>query len=324
MSANTSIQDLDYDYPIELEAPDLSPYAAGTDGIPYVHTYRAEAPGPHVALTAVVHGNELCGAIALKRLLDAGLRPARGTLSLAFINIAAYEAFDPKKPGASRWVDEDFNRLWSAAILESDRQSVELTRARELRPFVDTIDLLLDIHSMQHGVMPLMMAGPTDKGAALAREVGTPAVIVADAGHAAGPRLRDYAAFADPASPKNAVLVECGQHWEAAAAGIAADVAARFLVATGAVPADAVAGDFQPLPEAQRLIRVTGPVTIRNETFTFAQPFRGMELLEKAGTLIGHDGDEPVVTPYDGCVLIMPSKRLWRGQTAVRLGRYEG
>jgi hypothetical protein len=29
-----------------------------------------------------------------------------------------------------------------------------------------------------------------------------------------------------------------------------------------------------------------------------------------------------VTTPYDDCVLIMPSRRLDKGQTAVRLGRY--
>lgn len=323
MSGKSSIKDLDNDYPVELEAPDLSPYSDGTDGLPYVHTFHGDAPGPHVAVTALVHGNELCGAIALTRLLEAGVRPVRGSLSFAFVNVAAFSRFDPAQPFATRWVEEDFNRLWSAAILEGERDSVELARARELRPFIDTVDLLLDIHSMQHGVMPLMMAGPTDKGIAFARNVGAPEVIVADAGHAAGPRLRDYAAFGDPASQKNALLVECGQHWEAAAADVALDSAARFLTVTGAVDADAVADWLQPAPDRQRVVRVEQPVTIKNDDFTFAQPFKGMEVLEKAGTLIGHDGGEPVVTPFDECVLIMPSKRLWRGQTAVRLGRYE-
>ena len=39
-------------------------------------------------------------------------------------------------------------------------------------------------------------------------------------------------------------------------------------------------------------------------------------------TLIGRDNGHEVRTPYDDCVLIMPSRRLARGQTAVRLGRY--
>jgi hypothetical protein len=50
--------------------------------------------------------------------------------------------------------------------------------------------------------------------------------------------------------------------------------------------------------------------------------FTGLEVIAEAGTLIGWDGDREVRTPYDDCVLVMPSKRLYRGQTAVRLGRF--
>ena len=57
-------------------------------------------------------------------------------------------------------------------------------------------------------------------------------------------------------------------------------------------------------------------------TNAVAGPFVGLEVLEKKGSLIGHDGDQDIHTPYDNCVLIMPSRRLVRGQTAVRLGRF--
>ncbi|MFM1855544.1 MAG: hypothetical protein RLZ83_853, partial [Pseudomonadota bacterium] len=45
---------------------------------------------------------------------------------------------------------------------------------------------------------------------------------------------------------------------------------------------------------------------------------RGFEQLHR-GTVIGHDGDEPVIAPHEPTVLIMPSRRLWPGKTAVRL-----
>jgi hypothetical protein len=79
--------------------------------------------------------------------------------------------------------------------------------------------------------------------------------------------------------------------------------------------------DFEAHPR-QRVIEVTEAVTITGSGFEFAGDFRGLEVLEKRGTLIGRDGDREVRTPYDDCVLIMPSRRLVRGQTAVRLGRY--
>ena len=312
-------------YAVELSPPDIEPYRAGNTGIDYVTTFDSGVAGPHVLVTALTHGNEICGAIALDRLFRAGLQPRQGKLTLAFDNIAAYRSFDLRVPTASRYVDEDFNRLWSPETLDGPRQSVELTRARALRPIVDAADFLLDIHSMQYATAPLMLAGTLDKSLALAKRIGIPELIMCDAGHAAGPRMRDYGGFGDPNSAKAALLIEAGQHWEHRAAEVAADVMLRFMVALGTVTRDDAAGlagpDFDARPR-QRVIQVTEAVTIAGDKFEFVQDFRGLEVLSPKGTLIGRDNGREVRTPYDGCVLIMPSRRLAKGQTAVRLGRY--
>jgi len=246
-------------------------------------------------------------------------------LTLAFDNVAAYRNFDARVPIASRFVDEDFNRLWAPATLDSERQSTELLRARVLRPFVDAADFLLDIHSMQYATAPLMLAGTLDRSLALARRVGIPELIMCDAGHAAGPRMRDYGGFGDSASPKTALLIEAGQHWERRAAEVATDVMLRFLVTLGTLSredARPLGGpDFDGHPR-QRTIQVTEAITISGANFEFVEDFRGLEVLPKKGTLIGRDNGREVLTPYDNCVLIMPSRRLVKGQTAVRLGRY--
>jgi len=310
------------DFPVELCAPDISQWRAGNAGVPYVHAFEGPQPGPHALITALVHGNEICGAIALDRLLSDGLRPARGRLSLAFVNVAAYESFDPANPMAARYVDEDFNRVWSAEVLDGPHSSVELARARELRPLVDSVDLLLDIHSLQQGDDALLLCGPLEKGRSLARRVGAPALVVADRGHEAGTRLRDYAGFADPASDKNALLVECGQHWRTGTETVALETAIRFLAALGTVEATTArtyGADGPTLP--QRVIEVSDAVTVTGEDFAFARPYRGFETIARAGTVIARDGARAVVTPYDDCVLVMPSLRLKPGQTAVRLGR---
>ena len=315
----------DLTYKVELTAPDIEPYRAGNTGIDYVTSFDAPEPGPHVLVTALTHGNEICGAIALDQLLRAGVRPRRGRLTLAFDNVAAYREFDSRYPIASRYVDEDFNRLWSPATLDGPRRSIELERARALRPMVDAADYLLDLHSMQYATAPLMLAGLLPRSRELARRVGIPELIMCDAGHAAGPRMRDYGGFGDPASEKTALLIECGQHWERRAAEVATDVTLRFLIALDVVTRDDVVTlggpDFDAYPK-QRVIEVTDAVTISGGRFDFAGDFRGLEVLGKKGTLIGRDDGREVRTPYDDCVLIMPSRRLVRGQTAVRLGRY--
>jgi len=311
-------------HPIELTAPDIAPYKAGNTGIDYITRIDSGKSGPHVMLTAVVHGNELCGAIALDWLFRHDVKPLRGSISLGFMNVAAYLSFDPANPTASRFVDEDFNRLWTAEVLDNpERQSAELTRARTVRPYIDTVDQLLDIHSMQRKQPAMMMAGPLAKGRELAKAVGLPEIVVTDSGHAAGKRMRDYEGFADPASPKNALLIECGQHWEAASGPIAIHSALRFLLVNEMVDADWAAEGLKglELPE-QRFVEVTGPVTIESDAFRFVEEFNGLEVIPKAGTVIAYDGDAPVATPYDDCVLIMPSRRLNPGASAVRLGRY--
>jgi predicted deacylase len=312
-------------YAVELTPPDIEPYRAGNVGIDYVTTFDSGVSGPHVLVTALTHGNEICGAIAFDRLFRAGLRPRRGMLTLAFDNVAAYRRFDPRYPIVSRFVDEDFNRLWDEATLDGPRQSIELVRARTLRPFVDAADFLLDIHSMQYATAPLMLAGTLDRSVALARRVGIPELIMCDAGHAAGKRMRDYGPFGDRASPKTALLIEAGQHWQNRAAEVATDVMLRFLIAVGVLTRDDAAPiggpDFDAHPQ-QRIIEVTEAVTIASDKFEFVDDFRGLEVLSPKGTLIGRDNGREVRTPYDDCVLIMPSRRLAKGHTAVRLGRF--
>ena len=137
--------------------------------------------------------------------------------------------------------------------------------------------------------------------------------------------MRDYADFGDPASPRNALLIECGQHWETSAVDVARDSTARFLLSAGIVEeADLPAGWLRPLPAAQRVIRVTEPVVATSMDFRFAGPYTGLETFADAGTVIGWNGGAEVVTPYPNCVLVMPSLRQLRpGVTVVRLGRLE-
>ena len=313
-------------YPIEVAFPDIAAHESSETGIPYVHTFDSGVPGPHVMINALTHGNEVCGALVVDALLRARLRPRRGTLTLAFANVEAYRRFDAARPDAARFVDQDFNRVWTAATLDDlSRDSSELRRARAMRPVIDDVDLLLDLHSMHEKSAPLVVAGPLAKGIELSARLGAPATVICDEGHPEGRRMRDYEGFGDPASAKNALLIECGQHWEMGAVTVARDVAARFLLLSAVVEeADLPAGWIQPLPPAMRVVRVTEPVVAKSMDFRFAGDYTGLEVFPKAGAVIGWSDGEPVCTPYDDCMLVMPSLRQLRpGVTVVRLGKIE-
>jgi predicted deacylase len=307
--------------PVELAAPDLLRHPGNT-GISHVWSFAATAPGPHVVVTALLHGNELAGALAVLRLLDADVRPERGRLSLLLANTAACARFDPGDPRATRFLDEDMNRLWSRERLAHGPDSVELRRARELLPVIESADLLLDLHSMQTQSPPLMLATMRTKGLRLAARVGLPRFVIADAGHANGTRLIDFAAFGDAGDPRTAILLEAGEHWRLATAETAYAVLVRFLEITGALTAE-TARRLAPAPrlEPQVFVEVTQAVTVDDDRFRLARDFAGLEILPAAGTPIAETGAGPVVTPYDDCVLVMPTRRLQVGLTAVRLGR---
>src|SRR4029078_4724227 len=123
----------------------------------------------------------------------------------------------------------------------------------------------------------LALSGSRQKGLDLARALGMPQYVVIDAGHQAGRRLRDYIHFDDPDDPRNALLVECGQHWEAVAPIVAQQVMLRFLRhfdmrARQFCDAHVDAGETPP----QSTIAITDVVTIETNAFEFAGPVTGM------------------------------------------------
>lgn len=314
--------------PFEISPPDLTPWLAGNTGTAGVWRFAAEAPGRHVLVTALVHGNELCGAWALRDWLEAGVRPRRGTLTLAFANVDAFSRFDPAQPHASRFVHTDMNRLWGDMPWRYDGVGTgsEHQRVLDLLPHVNASDWLLDLHSMHEPGPSLAMVGPLDHHARIAEGLELDALLVADQGHRAGVRLRDHAQYGEArAHEAFALLVECGFHGASESIHVARDVMARFLMLSGVVDAgDVPQGWRRASPrQAAPLLEVTHAVTVApGEAPRFTRAWRCGDLVEKAGTVIGWNAEVAVSTPYDECVLVMPTlMHATPGATLVRLAR---
>ena len=303
-------------FPVEIAAPDLSLYLAGNTGIPGFTCLDSGLAGPHVVLVSLIHGNEFAGAIVLKTLLDGGFKPLCGKLTLGFANLAAYARFDAANPIASRFVEEDMNRVWDDYALFGVRRSAELDRAREIKPIIDSADILLDLHSMLWPSDPVLLCGGGPRGRALGLAVGTPELVVADTGHAGGKRLIDYGRFTE-GSPQGAacLLVEAGQHWQPEAVK-----QSRATIYAVLSKAGMMAGAGPTLPG--RFAEVVKLITARTNRFGFVREFRGGEIIAQAGTLIAHDGDEEIRTPEDNLIMVMPSLKVSHGHTAVRLARF--
>ena len=316
---------LDYanEFPVELTAPDISSYKKSNTGVDYILSLDSGMSGPHVFISSIVHGNEPCGAIALDWFLKNNFRPKSGKLTLGFMNVEAYFAFDPKNPNRTRWVDEDFNRLWADGVLEDTtrKKTSEFFRANEVKSIVSQADYLLDIHSMQKPCVPLMMAGTLQKGINFAKSVGMSMPIISDTGHKEGMRMRDYGDFSNPENKKNALLVECGQHWEKSSEDVAIETLIKFLRHTGVMDnnfgKDIISNEIVSSNQIE-VFKVGEIVTIKTNNFKFEKNWQGFDKLTK-DSVIGKDGDKIIYAPFEETILIMPTKRLFPGKTAVRL-----
>jgi len=315
------------DYPVEIARVDLGPYRETNTGVDYLHSFDSGRPGLHVMVNALTHGNELCGMHVVRRLLDAGVRPKSGRLTLSFANVAAYEQFGAQHLGA-RFVEQDFNRIWYDDLLDADTQSVEAARAREMRPLVRTVDRLLDLHSTWHALLPFFVLAPLPRVRSLADHLALPPrqLLLPDGIWHEGYHLIDYGAFRDPDASAVALIAECGQHFARSSVDQAWRTTIRFLQVTAVIDAEAAASRCPSLASGEMIERVieryeiVQPVIAMTDELCLTCSYAGFVSFAK-GELAAFDGDQPVLAPFDGAVLLAPRPEPRQGQQAFSWGR---
>lgn len=200
--------------------------------------YDGQAPGPRLIVTGAVHGNEVCGTLAIRRLadeLDHGrVVVARGRLTL--VPVANALAFRRGRREGER----NLNRALGPS--DTPRQFEDHV-ANWLCPLLAEHEVLLDLHSFQAQGRAFAMVGPrdndgevepfrhADKEEALARRLGVDRLVDGWLGtYARGVARRRAAAGAAAAGldldPRYgvgtteymrtqggwALTLECGQH----------------------------------------------------------------------------------------------------------------
>ena len=302
----------------EVLPRDLSPYRVGNVGVDYVHRFDSGRPGPHVLVNALTHGNEFCGMVAACHLLDQGVRPRVGTLTVSFANVEAYQSFDVSRPFDSRQLVHNLNRIWSAELLDGAQDSPELRRARALRPVVDAADHVLDLHSTSQPVQPFWVYAKSDRNGAVALAIGRPAVhLVMPQGLGSGTPMIQHGRLGQLGGSGVGLVAECGQHFLRASADLATEVALDFLAYFGLVERAA------PSPAPQRRFELLQTCMVKHDDFRFARPAIGFETFAK-GELIASQGANEIRAPCDDCTILMPTREPIIGREAVYLSRAVG
>jgi succinylglutamate desuccinylase len=306
-----------------LVKPDISGIRQGNTGTEGVWLFDSGTKGPYTAITTLIHGNEICGPWAIKQLIE-NLQANRwqlklGSLCLILCNLNAFDRFDADNLHASRFIEEDMNRVWSVEKLSS-ASTMERRRANELLPYLSKADFLLDLHSMHDPGDPLLLTGLTRKDFEFAQKLNLPGHIIVDAGHSEGVRLRDF----QPEATN--LLVECGFHLAASSGDIAKQSIASFLSATQQIDIAVLDQSWQKNPQApifnSKEVEVTHAIVAKTNDMKFKEEWQNMQTLPKEGQLLAVDGNTIFRTPYDNCTLIMPSlKQLRPGVTVMRLAK---
>lgn len=132
-----------------------------------MHTFESiqfttPAAGPRLIVTGAVHGNEVCGTVAIRRVLD-DFRHARLALragSVTFVPVANPLAYARRQRQGNR----NLNRRLAPTDTPVE---FEDHVANWLCPLLARHDALLDLHSFHAGDEPFVMVGPPNNGGAL-------------------------------------------------------------------------------------------------------------------------------------------------------------
>jgi predicted deacylase len=305
----------------------------------------SHAPGPKLLVTGAVHGNEVCGTHAIRRVLaeleSNALVLRRG--SVTFVPVCNPLAFQR----GQRAGDRNLNR---ALEPKPDPRDNEDRLANWLCPLLQAHDGLLDLHSFHSPGAPFVMVGPHDNDGplepfrhaaveeGLARVLGVPRAVDGWLGtYAAGVAQRLAQAQADGLAPEAlpelhprygvgtteymrtqggwALTLECGAHTDPASIEVAYHAIHRTLAHLGLV-------DAPPPPPAAHLpcMSLHAVVDKQHADDRFAREWQSFDAVHAGETIGVRASGAAVVAPGDGWI-VFPNARAGARQEWFYLAR---
>jgi uncharacterized protein len=127
-----------------------------------INQFQSLQRGPRLIVLGAVHGNEVCGSLAIRRVMaefaSGSVRLKRGRVS--FVPVTNALAFRLSKREGERNLNRDFR----PAVVPLDNED---RIANVLAPLLDDHDVLLDLHSFNSLGEPFIFMGPQNNEGAL-------------------------------------------------------------------------------------------------------------------------------------------------------------
>lgn len=289
------------------------------DDVLQIHSYAALAPGPRLLVLGGVHGDEVCGTLAIERVLG---ELAAGQLRLARGELTVVPVANPlARRRGQREGQRNLNRSFQPSAAPADYEA-RLTNL--LCPVLARHDVLLDLHSFQSAGEPFAMIGPRDNDGPLepfaraaeegrlAAALGAPCVVeswlaIYAARLARLAQVEDAAALAFGWGTNEymrsvggiAVTLECGQHRDPAAPETAyrAIHAALHLLGLSAQARPA------PAPMAQRVLRLVDVTDRLHAGDRFVRDWASFDPVQRGQTIGLRADGGAVLAACDGYIV---------------------
>ncbi len=258
------------------------------------HTFKGTKTGPHLLVFGAIHGNEICGTLAIQKVME-DLRQNQLTLKAGQVTFVP--CCNPLSYANNvRFTDEDLNRIIKK---HPQAKSYESQAANCLTRYIDDCDILLDLHSMGSPCEPcIFIDHPHPTLTAIAKAINPPDILLEwekvypDSEHCQSTETYAHS------QGKMGLTVECGQHTDPQATHFAYNAIIQTMRTL-----EMLQGAPQPSNAPQNFYRFTH-LFFRQEGAEFAQKWRNLQFVEK-GTLIGHDDQQQYTAPSD-CFITMP------------------
>jgi predicted deacylase len=284
-----------------------------------IHQIAGLNPGPKLAIFGAVHGNETCGTVAIRRVMQEleqrTLSVERGTLTLVpVVNPLAYQL-------KRRHGDRNLNRNMRVT---TNPQDFEDRLSNLICPLLETHDVLLDLHSFHTPGIPFALFGPqnnrdqlepfskADEEEALALRLGVSrfvegwletyaqgvrnrqargAVAHIDYGVGTTETIRRYGGIG--------ITLECGQHDDGDAPQVAYRAIRSALAHLGMAAAEP-----RPLPHSQpEVIRLYKVIDRLHPDDRLCREWRSFEKIKQGDVIALRHGGAEVTADQDGWIV---------------------
>jgi len=262
-------------------------------------TKTSNTPGNTTVILAGVHGNETCGIKAFEKIIP-DLEIKKGTVHFIYGNPKAIKE-------NVRYIDVNLNRMFreDSEISSNDKTSYEYKRSREIMPYLNEADALLDIHaSNTPESTPFIICERKAEKIAQALNIE---IIVSGFDELEPGGTDGYM----NKQGKIGICLECGYLGDSQSIEIAIENIYRFLIVQGHI-------DGKLITKKQTQFNMNYIYHTQTDMFTLVKEFSDFEKVTK-NQIIGTDGEYNITAPNYG-VIMFARNRNKKGEEAFLLG----